>query len=331
MRSLPGWYWCDLLAGVARAGVSPGAVMPHPDGAGTDSPWERLAQGDTVAEVLESMGAISRWEATRLYHAAREGEGAAFLKEAAAAGRERLARRGDFRAGLLYPVFVLLLCGAAALFTALHLLPALLPTLQSVGPVVGYPPATRALLWAAPRWRLLGGAVTGAVVLLGLAVAGKLGWAGDRLARVLPGVGQAVQWRERAALLELLAQAARGGGLTGETVRLMAATGGRPDSRRRLAAAAHALEAGLSPAQALVGARLLPPELGAPLRAAELTGETSSACRELAVFCRSMQRGSEKAVLALLEPGLILVGAVLAGSVALAVVQPLYLSISQFL
>ncbi|MEW6546364.1 MAG: type II secretion system F family protein [Bacillota bacterium] len=325
MRDTQVWSWCQQLEAAARAGLPLGQVLKRAEGQTTGRLWGRLLQGDTVAEALQACGVLSRWEATRLEQAVRAGEGAAVLKEMAGESLGRLTRRGDLRVSLVYPLFVLVLGGVVAVVTGLFFLPALLTSLQAVGPVAGFPPATRALLWVARRWHMCLGVLGATTVTLGLAVTGKLGWPGDGLSLALPGIGQALLWRERARLLESLGQV----GLIGEEARVLARGCSNGYLRRRLALAVDGVERGLSPAQALVRTGVLPPHLATQVVAAEATGEAGPVCRELAAYCRRLQREYEKLSLAWLEPGLTLLAAGVVAMVALAVAQPLYLAISR--
>lgn len=327
MRQDEVWSCCRQLAVATRAGLPVGPVLDRLPGKGAAGLRERLRRGDTVAGALRACGAISPPDAARLEQAVRAGEGGAVLAEMAEASLGPPGRAGEEWVGLAYPLLVLMLGGVVATLVGRFLLPALLPSFRLVEAVAGLPPATRLLLWAAPRWGVGLGVVVLVAAGLTLCVTGRLGWWGDRVALALPGVGRILLWRERSRLLDSLARMSSAGGLTGEGASSLLVGCGNGYLRRRLAQALVQVRAGLSPASALASAAL-PPALAAAVWAAQQAGEAGAVCRELAVHCRGLQRRCEKVTLSLLEPGLTLLAAAVVAVVALAVVQPLYLALA---
>ncbi|MDI6895112.1 MAG: type II secretion system F family protein [Bacillota bacterium] len=328
MRQAEVWAWCRQVEVAARAGLPAGPVLERLPGKMAGRLRKRLGQGHTLAEALRACGVSSPWEAARLEQAVRAGRGAVMLGEMAEEGLGRATRTGEQRAGLVYPLLVVGLGGAAATLVGLFLLPALLPPLQLVGVLTGLPLATRLLLWAAPRWQAGLGVAALAAACMTLSVAGKLGPVGDRAALALPGMGRVLMWRERARLLDSLSRLSRAGGLTRETVGCLAAGCGNGYLRRRLERAARDVRAGAPALEAIARSGGLPPALAAQLAGAEAAGEAATVCHDLAAYCRSRERQLERLALSLLEPVLTLLAASVVALVALAVVQPLYLALA---
>lgn len=329
MRTEEVWRWCRQMEVAARAGLPPAPLLQGLPGREARRLRGLLGGGHTLAGAMLGCGVLSPWEAARFEQAVRAGEGAAVLAEMGDEALRRVTRAGEHRAGLLYPLVVLALGAAAAALVGLSLLPALLPSLQLLGGVGDLPPAARLLLWAAPRWRAWLGAAGAAGAGLAMCVAGRLGRAGDLVALGLPGVGRILVWRERARLLDSLSRLSRAGGLTGRTARYLVAGCGNGYLRRRMERAVRDLEAGLPAARVIARWAGLPPALAAQLEAAQAAGETGMVCRDLASYCRSLERQSEKLTASLTEPLLTLLAAAVVGLVALAVVQPLYLSLAR--
>jgi general secretion pathway protein F len=287
-----------------------------------------LGAGHTLAGALLACGVFSPWEAARLEQAVRTGEGAGVLADMGEEALSRATRDGEHHTGLVYPLLVLALAAGVATLVGLSLLPALLPSLQLLGTVGDLPLAARLLLWAAPRWWAWLGPAGAVWAGLALCAAGRLGRVGDRVALALPGVGGILVWRERARLLDSLSRLSRGPGLTGEGARYLVASCGNGHLRRRMERAMRDLEDGLPAARAIARWAGLPPALAAQLAGAEAAGEGGRVCHEVACYCRSLERQSEKLTASLAGPLLTLLAGAVVALVALAVVQPLYLSLA---
>lgn len=326
MREREAWSWCRQLEVAARVGLPPAQVLAGLHGRTARRLWGYLLRGQTLAGALAACGVLSRREAARLEQAVRVGEGAAALGEVAAEKLARLTRASDNRISLAYPLLVLVLSVLAAVVVGGHLLPGLLLSLRAAGGVAGLPPATRAVLWAASRWQAGALLVVVAVLLLGLAAVGGLGWPGDRVILSLPGLGQAVLWRERARLLEAVACASRAGGFTAEGVCALPEVCGNGHVRRRVAWLAGQLARGVSPAEALTRSGLLPADLAGQVLSSPGAGE---AWEQLAGYCREVEREHSRLALAWLEPGLTLLAAGVVAVIALGVVQPLYMAVGR--
>jgi len=329
MRREEVWSWCRQMEVAARAGLPPAPLLRGLPGRQAPRLCGLLGRGHTLAAAMLGCGVLSPWEAARLEQAVRVGEGAAVLADLGEEALGRAARAAEHHAGLLYPLVVLALAAAAAALVGLSFLPALLPSLQLLGALGDLPLAARLLLWAAPRWWAWLGAAGAAGAGLALAVAGRLGPLGDRIALALPGVGRILVWRERARLLDSLSRLSRATGLTGQAARYLVAGCGNGHLRRRMERAVRDLEAGLPAARVIARWAGLPPALAAQLEGAQAAGETGTVCRDLASYCRSLERQSEKLTASLTEPLLTLLAAAVVGLVALAVVQPLYLSLAR--
>jgi type IV pilus assembly protein PilC len=266
----------------------------------------------------------------------RAGEHAGRLPEVLRSLAEQLRREDEFAAQtrklMLYPAFVGTLVTAVTLFLMTYLVPQMSGFIRNLGQEV--PLQTRMLIRASELCVNYGWWVIGIVVLVGAGLRAltrsdeRVGYAMDRCKIALPFMGPILRKIILSRFASTLALLYASGIMVLEAMQFTEATMGNRPLQEALRAAGEHVSEGKGLAQAFAATELFPPLVIRMLRVGEQTGSLDTALRNVSYFYDREVRESIDRLQAMIEPVLtVALGGVLAW-VMLAVLGPVYDTIS---
>lgn len=289
---------------------------------------ERLENGMGLAEAMAQHPAIFRPLFVEIIHAGElSGTAAEAFDRCARYLQSEVSIKQKIRGALVYPFMVLLLGIGAAIYLVVAVLPKMLEMLISMN--VPLPALTKALIgvvgFMTHKWPML---LIGIAVLMSVSMAilrlRPVRRVLDRVFLRLPVFGPIGRLTASARFARVLAETLNSGLPVKTALEMAIKATGNHWMEEKLEEGAVKILSGEDLASAIGSARVLPPMMSQVLRVAQESGSIGASLGELAGFYEEEADTKIKAALSLLEPALIITIAAGVGTLAAAVILPMY-------
>ena len=289
---------------------------------------EGLRAGKTLADSVSGVGsAVARMVSPHHLALLRSGQQSGRLDHAVALVDTSLQNSSRIRSGiigrLIYPAILIFAAIGVLWFLSVRVIPQFAQTLTSLGGELPWPTAltlsaSRILAWLAPA----------VLVILIVAWSTRRAWMTQsqrawlwRRGMKLPIVGTLLWHAEAALISDVLATMLEGGADVLAGLEQAERVVGSPIIAERVSAARRSVREGADLGAALADHQVLPPMIGAVVRAGIAGGQLAPALRRATELCLEKQETVSQRLMTLVEPAIIVVLAGVVGWVVYSLVS----------